>query len=171
MDLNKVKMVVMDVDGTLTDGKIYMGLEGETIKAFNAKDGLRIRQLPEFGIIPIIITGRDSQILTNRAEELDITELYQGVSNKVIVLDRILEKYNLKYENVAYIGDDENDHTCMNLCGVRGCPADAAEAIKSIADFVSKRNGGEGAVREFLDFVLKDKLEKHSLDREYMPTN
>lgn len=167
MDKDKIKMVVMDVDGTLTDGKIYMGKDGEVFKAFNAKDGLRIRQLPKFGIIPVIITGRESTILTRRAEELGISEIYQGISNKVKILYSLLDKYNLELTNVAYIGDDENDYTAMNLCRVKGCPRDAAPEILNIADFVSKQDGGNGAVREFLDYILKDKLEKHNLDCEY----
>lgn len=167
MDNNKIKMVVMDVDGTLTDGKIYMGKDGEVFKAFNAKDGLRIRQLPRFGIIPVIITGRESSILTRRAEELGISEIYQGISNKVKILNSLLDKFNLDFTNIAYIGDDENDYTAMSLCGVKGCPRDAADAIVNIADFVSKYDGGNGAVREFLDYILKDKLEKHDINCEY----
>ncbi|NLV88196.1 MAG: HAD-IIIA family hydrolase [Tissierellia bacterium] len=167
MDRNKIKMVVMDVDGTLTDGKIYMGKDGEVFKAFNAKDGLRIRQLPKFGIIPVIITGRQSSILTRRAEELGISEVYQGISNKPKVLNTLLDKYGLEYANIAYIGDDENDYTAMSLCGVKGCPRDAAHAILNIADFVSKRDGGNGAVRDFLDFILEDKLAKQDLNCEY----
>jgi len=167
MDKKEIKMVVMDVDGTLTDGKIYMGKDGEVFKAFNAKDGLRIKQLPKFGIIPVIITGRESSILNKRAEELKISELYQGVSNKVKVLYDLLDKYNLKFTNIAYIGDDENDYTAMKLCGLKGCPRDAAKAIINIADFVSKYDGGNGAVREFLDYILKEKLAKHDLNCEY----
>lgn len=164
---NKIKMVVMDVDGTLTDGKIFMGIDGEVIKTFNARDGLRIKQLPKYGIIPVVITGRSSEILVNRMKEHKITEFHQGVSKKVLVLKEILKKYNLKFENVAYIGDDENDYMCMNLCGLKGCPANAAERIKEIADFVSIYNGGDGAVREFLDYILKDELKNCNLDCEY----
>ncbi len=167
MKENKIKMVVMDVDGTLTDGKIYMGNDGETFKAFNAKDGLRIRQLSNYGIIPVVITGRSSQILVNRMKEHNITEFHQGVSNKKLVLEEILKKFNLSYEDVAYIGDDENDYICMQVCGLKGCPADAATRIKEIADFVSTCNGGEGAVREFLDYILKDELKDSDLDCVY----
>jgi 3-deoxy-D-manno-octulosonate 8-phosphate phosphatase (KDO 8-P phosphatase) len=144
-----------------------MGTKGEYFKAFSIKDGLRIKQLPEFGIIPVIVTGRKSRILENRTQELGILELHQGVTNKVSVLERILYKYSLTYENIAYIGDDENDYACMKLCSIKGCPANAAKNIIKIADFISKYNGGEGAVREFLDYILKDKLENHCLDCEY----
>lgn len=161
MDTAKIKMIIMDVDGTLTDGKIYMGSDGELIKAFHVKDGLRIKQLPDFGIISVIITGRKSTILEKRIYELEIVESYQGIANKVPVLEELLRKYHLSYENVAYIGDDENDYAPMKLCGLKGCPANAAEPILEMADFVSKHNGGEGAVREFLDFILKDKLKKY----------
>jgi 3-deoxy-D-manno-octulosonate 8-phosphate phosphatase (KDO 8-P phosphatase) len=162
----KIKMIIMDVDGTLTDGKIYMGSQGEFIKAFNVKDGLRIKQLPKFGITPVIITGRKSTILEVRLQELGITESYQGVSNKVSVFETLLTKSGLAYENIAYIGDDENDYCIMKLCGLKGCPADATYPIRAIADFVSKNNGGDGAVRDFLDFILENKLKGYSLDCE-----
>jgi 3-deoxy-D-manno-octulosonate 8-phosphate phosphatase (KDO 8-P phosphatase) len=167
MNTGKIKIIIMDVDGTLTDGKIIMSSEGEFLKAFNVKDGLRIKQLPKFGITPVIITGRKSTILEKRMQELGVLELHQGISNKVPVLENILTKYGLTYENVAYIGDDENDYSCMKLCSLKGCPANAVDPIIEITDFVSTYNGGEGAVREFLDYILKDKLKDHSLDCEY----
>lgn len=146
----------MDVDGTLTDGKIYMGDNGEMMKAFDIKDGYGLANLlPKSGITPVIITGRNSRILENRCRELKITELHQGISDKVAVLNRILEERGLEYSNVAYIGDDLNDLDCMKLAAVTGCPADACEEVRKTVDFVSERNGGSGAVREFLEYLLK----------------
>ena len=109
-----IKLLVMDVDGTLTDGKIYMGNEGEVFKAFDIKDGCGIHDLLKpNGIEPIIITGRRSKILENRAKEIGINSLFQGVSDKVLKLNEILSERNLELSDVAYIGDDINDLTCM----------------------------------------------------------
>lgn len=150
----KVKILVMDVDGTLTDGKIYFGSEGEIMKAFNVKDGLGIRKLHSLGIIPSIITGRESEILKIRAKELNIQEIYQGQDNKVVKLKELSLKYNCNLSEIAYIGDDENDIECMKLCGIRACPADAVEPVKKISHFICTKKGGEGAVREFIDYLI-----------------
>lgn len=147
----KIKLLVMDVDGTLTDGKIYMGENGEVMKAFNIKDGYAIaHMLPEMGIIPVIITGRKSKIVENRAKELGIIELYQGVVNKLDQLKKVAEKYKAATEEIAYIGDDLNDLECIEYCGVAVCPADAVEKVKRKVTYVCQSNGGEGAVREFI---------------------
>lgn len=158
----KIKYLIMDVDGTLTDGKIYMGNSGELFKAFNVKDGCGIHDvLLPTGIIPVIITGRTSIISENRCKEIGIKELHQGVHNKIEKLDEILERndYDCSYENVAYIGDDINDLSCMlsikNAGGLVGCPADATERIRKISDFICKNGGGNGAVREFIEWVVE----------------
>ena len=119
----------MDVDGTLTDGKIYMSAEGELLKAFNIKDGYAIAHLPEKDIIPVIITGRSSKILLKRCGELGILELHQGIENKVSKLLSICDKYQVKPSNVAYIGDDLNDLECIKICGYTAAPADAVEEV------------------------------------------
>ena len=150
----KIKMLVMDVDGTLTDGCIYMGPEGEAMKAFNAQDGYGIAQiLPKIGITPVIITGRNSRIVANRAKELKITHLHQGVHDKLTLLQDIARELGAKQEEVAYIGDDLNDLDCIRWCGLTGCPADAVPEIRAAVTFVSSRSGGRGAVREFVDFI------------------
>jgi 3-deoxy-D-manno-octulosonate 8-phosphate phosphatase (KDO 8-P phosphatase) len=149
-----IKMLVLDVDGTLTDGKIYIGSQGEVMKAFNVKDGLGIKKLQSNGIIPIIITGRESDILTQRVKELSITEVHQGVHDKTRILKQIIDKYGLSYDEIAYIGDDENDLECMKLCKIKGCPADAVEDVKKVSDFVSKIKGGNGAVRDFIEYLI-----------------
>lgn len=147
-------MLVMDVDGTLTDGKIYMGKDGETMKAFDVKDGYGIAQiLPKLGIIPVIITGRRSQIVANRSKELGITELYQGVSDKAGALRKAAAKLGCECRNAAYIGDDLNDLECMELCGLTACPADGAAQVKAKADYICRANGGSGAVREFIEYI------------------
>lgn len=155
--MNKgVKYLVMDVDGTLTDGKIYISNEGEFCKAFSIKDGCGIHDIAiPAGIIPIIITGRKSRILLNRCEELGIREVYQGVSNKLETLTEI----TTELRSVAYIGDDINDLACMELVkkagGIVGCPVDAVNKVIEISDYVSEFRGGEGAVRDFIEWIVE----------------
>lgn len=154
-----IKILVIDVDGTLTDGKIYMGNNGEVMKAFNIKDGTGIHDiLIPAGIVPVIITGRISKIVEKRCAELGITEVYQGVNDKVAKMAEVVRKFGVEIRNVAYIGDDMNDMICMKLVkeagGVVGCPADAAMQVKDFADFVATANGGAGAVREFIENIV-----------------
>ena len=153
--MKKVEYLVMDVDGTLTDGKIYMGNDGEFCKAFNIKDGCGIHDIAiKAGIVPVIITGRKSKILEDRCKELNITEIYQGVSSKIEKLLFITSELS----TVAYIGDDINDLSCMipvkEAGGIIGCPANAVKQVVDIADFISSKNGGEGAVREFIEWIM-----------------
>lgn len=148
----------MDVDGTLTDGKIYMSGSGELFKAFNIKDGYTIYTLDKIGIVPVIITGRLSDIVARRAEELRIKECHQGISDKLAKLQDIMQRYNATLDEVAYIGDDYNDLECMRLCGYSACPADAEDDIKQQVDYVCKTKAGEGAVREFVKKIINDGL-------------
>lgn len=148
----KIKMFVMDVDGTLTDGRIYIGAQGEVMKAFDVKDGYAIVHLKNSGIEPVIITGRSSAIVQERAKELKITELYQGVTDKLQQLKIVADKFDCSPEEIAYIGDDENDLACINYCGVTGCPNDAVSRVKASVDYICQRDGGRGAVREFIEW-------------------
>lgn len=149
-----IKLLIMDVDGTLTDGKIYMAPSGEAMKAFNIKDGYAIaHMLPKMRVVPVIITGRRSRIVENRAKELGISELHQGVSDKLGKLKEIAEKYSVASYEIAYIGDDLNDLDCLQYCGFTGCPADAVEEVKQTADYVTRANAGSGAVREFIELI------------------
>lgn len=152
---NRIKLLVMDVDGTLTDGKINMGPDGELFKSFNIKDGYAINEmLPANGIVPAIITGRTSAIVENRARELHITELYQGKHDKLDTFRALMSKYGCTRENVAYIGDDVLDIVCMNECILVGCPADACQQVKNLAQYVCRSKGGDGAVREFIEYLI-----------------
>lgn len=153
--MDEIKYLVMDVDGTLTDGKIYMGPSGEVLKSFNIKDGCGIHDiLLSNKITPVIITGRTSEIVLNRCQELGITEIHQGISNK----EEKLKCLVTDLQSVAYIGDDINDLSCMKVVketgGVIGCPADAVEKVKEMADFIAQHNGGEGAVRDFIEWII-----------------
>lgn len=161
--MSKIRLLIMDVDGTLTDGKIYMSDQGELVKAFDIKDGSGIHDLlPQAGIIPAIITGRKSKIVENRCQELGISHCYQGCRDKAAKLAELAEALGIRkdergvYPEIAYVGDDIIDLPCMRLCGIVGCPADAANEVKDIADFVSPRKGGDGAVREFIEWLLQE---------------
>ena len=150
-----IKMVMFDVDGTLTDGKINFSASGEEFKSFNVKDGYRIIELSKHGIIPAIITGRYSEIVAKRSAELKIAEVYQDVHNKLEVYEMLREKYSLEDGEIAYMGDDLNDLDCLKQSGLAGCPKDAAEEIIPYCDFVSAKCGGDGAAREFLDRIIE----------------
>lgn len=150
----------------MTDGKIYMGETGELFKTFDVKDGCGIKDiLPQYGVIPIIITARNSCILENRCKELEISELHQGVRNKLNKLKDVIDIFNKNesteytLSDCAYIGDDILDIQCMSYIkdagGVVGCPADAVNQVKEIADFISKYDGGRGAVRQFIEWLVK----------------
>lgn len=152
--IENIKMLVMDVDGTLTDGKIYYGNDGELFKAFDVRDGYRLVKCEEYGIITAIITGKTSKIVEGRARDLKIKEVHQGVSNKIEVLKTLIEKYNLDKSQVAYIGDDVNDIECMQYCGFSACPADAIDEVKNTVDYVCKNIGGHGSVRELIDRII-----------------
>lgn len=153
-----INYLVMDVDGTLTDGKIYIGKDGEVFKAFNIKDGLGIHEiLPKLGIEPIIITGRKSDIVVQRCKEIGIKHLFQGISDKVECLTNFLSNNSSSLNKVAYIGDDLNDFNCMKLIkengGLIACPSDACKCLKENCDIVCNMTGGNGAVREFIEWL------------------
>ena len=150
-----IKLVLLDVDGTLTDGGIYRGNNGEELKRFNVKDGYAIVNAQKLGIEFGIITGRKSELVEIRAKELKIKYLYQGISEKTVILEEIIKKDSLSKEEIAYMGDDLNDLLIMKQVGLSGTPKDAVDEVIQVADFVSKKNGGSGAVREFIEHILK----------------
>ena len=150
-----IKLVLLDVDGTLTDGGIYRGNNGEELKRFNVKDGYAIVNAQKLGIEFGIITGRKSELVEIRSNELKIKYLYQGISEKTVILEEIMQKTGLKKEEIAYMGDDLNDILIMKQSGLTGAPKDAADEVIQIVDFVSGKNGGSGAVREFVEYILK----------------
>lgn len=156
-----IRMLVLDVDGVLTDGTIYMGNDGEMFKGFNAKDGMGISYALRNGIEVCIITGRTSEIVRRRAAELGITCVREGVRDKAAALAQIAADYKLELEEIAYIGDDLNDLAPMNICSLSFAPADAADPVLGFCDCVLMHDGGQGAVREAIDLILaaQDKLD------------
>ena len=154
--MKEVKALVMDVDGTLTNGQINISLNGELYKSFYCRDGLGIINAVRHGIMPILLTSRTSNIVEERAKELGIKNVLQGAENsKKEVLDKFISEQFLSYDEMAYIGDDINDLECMKLCAVSACPSDAVEEVKRVANYICKRKGGYGAVREFIDWLLE----------------
>lgn len=151
----KIKLLICDVDGVLTDGKIYTGADGELFKAFNVKDGLGIKMLLANGIDVAILTARSSEILKKRTQELGITNVLQGQRDKVLGLEQLLSCNNLRAEEVAYIGDDLPDYAVIQAVGLAACPNNAVDEIVRVCHFQSRFNGGEGAVRELCEALLK----------------
>ena len=160
VNMKNLKALILDVDGTLTDGGIYIGDNGEQFKQFHARDGYGIRHiLPELGIIPVIITGRQSKIVENRCKELGISVVVQGVEDKCPAMVEILNDLGISPGEAAYMGDDLNDLECMKNVGIKACPKDAVDEIQNISDYVSSKDAGHGAVRDFIDWIKKNEKE------------
>ena len=152
---SKIKLVAFDVDGVMTDGSLTFLEDGREIKTYNAKDGLGVVMLSKAGIITSIITARDNNVVKIRAGQIDIKELYMGQKNKVQALIELLKKYELDLSQIAYMGDDLPDICVLQKVGLACCPKDAIKEVIENCNFVSKFNGGKGAVRELCDFILK----------------
>ncbi|MEQ4922586.1 3-deoxy-manno-octulosonate-8-phosphatase KdsC [Proteus hauseri] len=150
----KVQLLICDVDGVMSDGLIYMGNNGEELKAFNVRDGYGIRCLLTSGIEVAIITGRQSKLLEDRAKTLGITYLYQGQHNKLLAYQQLLDTLSLKPEQTAYIGDDLIDLPVMEKVGLSVAVADAHPLLIPRANYVTRIAGGRGAVREICDLIL-----------------
>ena len=150
-----IKLVAFDVDGVLTDGSLTFDENGHEYKTFNAKDGQGIVNLNNAGVITAIITARNNGTVEHRAKNLSIKELHQGSKNKIETLEGIMNKYKISFDEIAYMGDDLPDICILEKVGLKGCPADAVEEVKAVANFISSKNGGRGAVREFCDYILK----------------
>lgn len=150
-----IKLLILDVDGVLTDGSIILDNEGNEYKAFHVRDGHGIKMLIHAGIRVAIITGRHSKVVERRAQELGITEVFQKCLNKKVAYAELLRQYSLKDHEVAYVGDDIVDAPIMAVAGLPVAVADAPEETKGFALLVTKNRGGRGAVREVTDFILK----------------
>ena len=158
----QIKLLLLDVDGVLTDGKLYYSNSGEEMKAFNTLDGHGIKMLRENNIQVGIITGRSSELLARRAEELGIDLLYQGQSDKVEALRDALERTDCSPENVAFIGDDFPDLPVMRIVGLGIAVASGHPDLAARAELVTERGGGNGAVREAADFILNAQNRYHA---------
>lgn len=151
----KIKLLVLDVDGVLTSGQIIFGHDGELMKKFHAQDGLGITLAHKAGLHIAIITGRESQMVKLRGAELNIKDVYQGSLNKTEALGELLANYDLTLDQVAYMGDDLNDLPVLIRVGLPCAPANAVPEVKQQAQLVTKQAGGNGAVREVIEYILK----------------
>lgn len=156
-NLNKIKMIISDCDGVLTDGGMYYNENGDYLKKFNTRDGMGISLLKEHDIKFAIITGENSEIVKRRAEKLGITEYYLGVKNKLEIFNFLKQKYAISNKEITYIGDDINDYEVMRYAGLACCPSNAVELVKSVADYVTNVKSGEGVVREVIDYILSNR--------------
>lgn len=160
-NLNKVlsqdiKMIILDVDGTMTDGGMYFTENGDQIKKYNTKDGMAIKNLTKTGFhFGIISHGYKIKVVEDRANLLGIQHLYVGKEDKLVILNTWLEALNLTMEQVAFVGDDINDLKIMEAVGLSACPKDAVKEVKAIADIVLEKEGGKGCIREFIDEYIK----------------
>jgi 3-deoxy-D-manno-octulosonate 8-phosphate phosphatase (KDO 8-P phosphatase) len=153
--LRKIKMIVVDVDGVLTNGDIGYTAQGGEVKFFNVKDGLGLLLASQNGFTTVVITGRESPIVEKVAQEFKIKHTLQGVKNKMKSIDELVQRYNLKYEQVCFMGDDLPDLPLLKTVGFSCCPSDAVNQVRDICDFVSEKQSGHGAVREMIDELLK----------------
>lgn len=161
-----IELIVLDVDGCMTDGKIIYTAEGDEIKSFNVKDGFAIVNWIALGRHAAIITGRSSKIVARRAQELGIKHFYQGVKEKLATLETLCEELGITLEQTAVIGDDLNDYRMLKACGHSFVPNDAMHQVIEIADTVLSRKGGDGAVREMIELlILREGLEEEYLSR------
>jgi 3-deoxy-D-manno-octulosonate 8-phosphate phosphatase (KDO 8-P phosphatase) len=150
-----IKLLFLDVDGVLTDGRITLNENGEEIKSFDVKDGLGLKLLMRDGIEVVIVTGRRSRVVAHRARELGIREVYQGISDKRLVCRRLIEKRGLHKSQVGSVGDDLPDLAMFRESGLCITVADAAREVREQADFITSKKGGMGAVREISEWILK----------------
>lgn len=166
----KIKLIILDVDGVLTDGTFLIGDDGQQYKAFYTKDGQGLRMLQDSGIEAAIITGRTSKVVAHRAKELGIAHVYQGQKNKREAFDELLKKLDLQAEQVAYVGDDVIDLPVMRHVGLACAVRDAEPLVKQYAHLVTPRDGGKGAVRDVCELIMRaqgtldDALKKYISD-------
>ena len=160
-----IELIVLDVDGTMTDSRITYSENGDEIKSFNVKDGLAIASWRKLGKQVAIITGRSSKIVERRAKELHIEHFYQGIHNKKEVLETLLEKLDLTMENVAAIGDDLNDLQMLKAAKISFVPRDSSVYVDKVATVILNKKGGDGAVREMIEqLIIKEGLEEKYLE-------
>lgn len=166
--LSNIKLLLLDVDGVLTDGTITYCDSGEQIKSFNSKDGLGLRLLMDSGVQVGIITGRTSMALKHRCDNLGITLLFDGIKDKSKILSTIEARTKIPAEHMAYVGDDLIDLPIMKKVGLSFCVADASDEVKDGSDIIAQKNGGKGAVREICEMILKSKGKWETIVNTYL---
>ena len=150
----KIKLILTDVDGVLTDGCMYYSSSGEELKKFHTRDGMAVELLLQKNIKTIIITKEKSEIVISRAKKIKIFKVYSGVKQKDKILNQICTKFKVTPDETTFIGDDVNDEKIMKLVGLSFAPSDATQTIKNIADIITNTEGGQGVLREVTDKIL-----------------
>lgn len=151
----KTKLIITDIDGVWTDGGMYITEKGDEFKKFNTSDSLGIIIAKEFKILTCIITGEKTKLLQKRAEKLGVDYVFQGVKNKIKIAEKLINDLNISFDNVAYIGDDIGDINLLKKVSISACPNQAPDFIKNMVTFISKKNGGDGAFRDFVIKVME----------------
>ena len=164
---SKIKLLLLDVDGVLTDGRITLNERGEESKTFNVRDGLGLKMLMARGVEAVIVTGRSSQALSHRAGELGIQEVYQGVADKRALCRQVRQEKGFERQDVCAIGDDLPDLGMFRESGLRVAVADAARELREAADLTTQARGGHGAVRELIEWLLKCQDKWHDVPAEF----
>ena len=150
----KIKLILTDVDGVLTDGCMYYSSKGEELKKFHTRDGMAVELLLQKNIKTIIITKEKSKIVTSRAKKIKVFKVYSGIKQKDKILNQICTKFKVTHDETTFIGDDVNDEKIMKLVGLSFAPSDATQTIKNIADIITNAKGGQGVLREVTDKIL-----------------
>jgi 3-deoxy-D-manno-octulosonate 8-phosphate phosphatase (KDO 8-P phosphatase) len=153
--LKGIKLLILDVDGVMTDGRIIMDNDGREMKNFDVRDGHGVKIIQRYGIKVALLTGRESEIVKHRARDLEIKEVYQGALNKKDVFEKILQKHNLPATAVAFLGDDIVDIPVLRRVGFSAAVADAIDVVKKEVDYITEHRGGRGAVREICEMILQ----------------
>lgn len=164
----EIKLLLLDVDGVLTDGTIVYTHSGTEMKSFNTKDGLGIRLLREAGVEVGLITARSSEAVRRRSQDLNLIHVYQGVRNKIEAYEQILAELKLRHQEVSYMGDDWLDLPLLTRVGFSVTVADGVPEVKEAAHYVTERSGGKGAVREICDLIIEAKGCRQSLLEKYL---
>ncbi|EOR24720.1 HAD-IIIA family hydrolase [Cytobacillus oceanisediminis] len=159
----RIKLIVLDVDGVLTDGRLYIGSDGNEYKAFHTQDGMGISLAKQAGIKTAIITGRKSKAVRKRAEELSFDYVFEGIHDKLETLQKIIDEIGIGFEEVCYMGDDLNDIPILTKVGWPCAPKNAMDMVKDQVMFVADSNGGDGAVREMIDSLLLQKYSQEEI--------
>lgn len=162
----RIRLFLMDVDGTLTDGTILILPDGEELKSFNVRDGMGILMARQVGLKTGVISGKTSRVLAKRAERLRLDEVHQGIQDKKQVLEEVMRRHNLTWEEVAFIGDDLGDLEVMKRVGLAAAVADAHPLVKKTSHYICKNRGGRGAVREFIEFILTAQGKMENLEEK-----
>lgn len=157
--LQKIKLLLLDVDGVMTDGGVYIAESGDRFKKFHIQDGYGIVKLQKQGVRVGIITGGNSKMVQRRADELGIVDVYQNFDDKITAYEKVKAKYQLSDDQIAHIGDDELDLPLIERVGFSAAPADAVPMVRKKVHYVCKRRGGEGAVREVIELLLQGRVD------------